>query len=88
MATNISSSPLDDNKIACIPSRLLKNIRTTAALRSYDLLFSDKSMNSATQQHKVQLYFHGDQEHNIMSQIDLLMKSYGLYNLLFDKRLR
>ena len=67
-----------------IPAMLLKQLRATASLRCYDFLFSEESMKTVELWKKGYNYFHGNEDLNIISQINLLVNGHGDYARIYD----
>lgn len=66
------------------PAALIKNIRACAAVISYNLLLKQDSMKLDDQWRFCYNAFHGNEEKNICSQIQLLVTGQGRYGDLYD----
>ena len=62
----------------------MKNIRAVAALVTYDLLTRQNSMKQEEQYRFCYNAFHGNEDRNISSQVDLLLQGHRYYSLLYD----
>ena len=79
-APTTPTTPVDLNKtLKLIPAALLKQLRATASLRCYDYLFLEESMKKQDLWRKAYHLFHGNEDLNTISQVDLLMSGHGDY---------
>ena len=67
-----------------MPATLMKNIRVIAAVVCYDLLSQQSSMKQDDQFKFCFNYFHGNDDQNIVSQVDLLLRGYRYHKQLYD----
>ena len=67
-----------------IPAALLKQLQATASLCCYDYLFLEESMKKQDLWRKAFHLFHGNEELNTISQVDLLMSGHGEYGRIYD----
>ena len=63
---------------------LNKNIRAIAAVVTYDLLTQQDSMKQDDQFKFCFNAFHGNDDSNIISQVDLLLQGHRFYGMLYD----
>ena len=81
MSSNTISTAAD---LKLMPACLIKNLRAVAALVSYDLLTRQNSMKQADQYRFCYNTFHGNEDRNITSQIELLLQGDRYYSLLYN----
>ena len=81
MSSNTTPTAAD---LKLMPAGLIKNLRAVAALVSYDLLTRQNSMKQADQYRFCYNAFHGNEDRNITSQIELLLQSDRHYSLLYN----
>ena len=81
MSSNTTPTAAD---LKLIPAGLIKNLRAVAALVSYDLLTRQNSMKQADQYRFCYNAFHGNEDRNITSQIELLLQGDRHYSLLYN----
>ena len=63
---------------------VLKNMRGVAALITYNLLTRQSSMKQDNKFVFCFNAFHGNEEKNILSQVNLLLKGHQVYKCLYD----
>lgn len=79
------NTPVDINKtLKLIPAALLKQLRATASLGCYDYLFLEESMKKQDLWRKAYHLFHGNEDLNTISQVDLLISGHGDYGRIYD----
>ena len=79
------SSTNDDAYLNTMPAALIKNLRATACLKVYDFIFNLDSMKLSDMQKIAYNSFHGNDEKNISSQIELLLQGHGDYSRIYDE---
>ena len=79
------SSSNDDASLKLMPTALIKNIRATACLKACDFMLHLDSMKLIDMQKIACSSFHGNDEKNISSQIELLLQGHGDYNRICDE---
>ena len=79
------SSKNDDASLKLMPAALIKNLRATACLKAYDFIFQLDSMKLIDTQKIACNSFHGNDEKNISSQIELLLQGHGDYSRVHDE---
>ena len=85
--TNVATNNQDSRTKAqkAVPAALLKQLRATAALLSYDHLFGQPTMSSTSFQRKLYNMYHGHEDLNIVSQLELMYQGQGRYSEMFYK---
>ena len=67
------------------PAALIKNIRAVAAVKCYDLLSQHESTKQEDQWRFMFNCFHGNNDKNIVSQIQMLLCGGGVYENLYTR---
>ena len=67
-----------------VPASLLKQLRATAAVICYNYCFGQPSMPSSKFQRKLYNMYHGNEEFNIFSQVDLMCSGKGRYSDMYQ----
>ena len=81
----MSSSTKTAKLVNDFPATLIKNIRAVAAVTCYDILLLQDSMKQDDQWRFIFNCFHGNEDRNIMSQIQSLLSGFGTYSSLYNK---
>ena len=83
--TNVATNNQDSRTKAqkAVPAALLKQLRATAALLTYDHLFGQPTMSSTSFQRKLYNMYHGHEDLNIVSQLELMYQGQGRYSEMF-----
>ena len=63
---------------------LLKQLRATASLRCYDYIFKEESTKTVELWRRGYNLFHGNQDLNILSQVNLVVNGHGDYACIYD----
>jgi hypothetical protein len=66
------------------PASLLKQLRATAAVMCYDHLFGQPTMPATEFQHKLYNTYHGNEDLNIVSQLELMFNAKGQYSNMYQ----
>ena len=66
------------------PASLLKQLRATAAVMCYDHLFGQPTMPASEFQRKLYNMYHGNEDLNIVSQIELMFNAKGRYSQMYQ----
>ena len=67
-----------------VPASLLKQLRATAAVLCYDYCFGLPSMPLSEFQRKVGNLYHGNEDSNMISQVELMCNGKGLYSDMYQ----
>eukprot|EP00587_Corethron_hystrix_P017193 CAMPEP_0113319380 /NCGR_PEP_ID=MMETSP0010_2-20120614/13594_1 /TAXON_ID=216773 ORGANISM="Corethron hystrix, Strain 308" /NCGR_SAMPLE_ID=MMETSP0010_2 /ASSEMBLY_ACC=CAM_ASM_000155 /LENGTH=368 /DNA_ID=CAMNT_0000176915 /DNA_START=712 /DNA_END=1818 /DNA_ORIENTATION=- /assembly_acc=CAM_ASM_000155 len=70
-----------------VSAKLMKQLKATAAVRSYDFIFQSDKMKQEEQMKQMYDYYHGDEDANIVSQCKMLLSGHGPYSGVYDKEL-
>ena len=68
-----------------MPAILLKQLRATASLHCYDYLFLENSMKKVDLWRRGYHLFHGNEDLNIISQVNLVVRGHGYYTHIYDR---
>ena len=67
-----------------VPASLLKQLRATAAVLCYDHCFGLPSMPLSEFERKISNLYHGNEDSNIISQVELMCNGEGLYSEMYQ----
>ena len=67
-----------------MPAMILQQLHATASLRYYDYIFKKESMKTVELWRRAYNLFHGNQDLNILSQVNLVVNGHGYYTRIYD----
>ena len=68
-----------------VPASLLNQFRATAAVMCYDHVFGSDTMPHQEMQRKVFDMYHGNEEANVLSQVEMMCSGKGAYSSMYHK---
>ena len=81
---NTNDTPTLTRAQKSIPASLLKQLRATAALMCYDDLFGQPTMPMQELQRKIYNMYHGNEDLNMISQVDMMCDGKGSYSHMYS----